>query len=267
MLSIYCDTDNWNPTLETIIKENPELNNLDVHFSVNSISYDSNKKYNILILQESPAVLKTRNIINFVEDEHECGSKYYKVYTCIQKLQYLKYVEYCHPSNISWINTPRFLPSKTKLISMVSSSNSFLDGHKFRLNVLNSVKSFVDIYGRNINPIKNKEDGLKNYYYSIAIENDNTDNYFSEKILDCFMTCTIPIYWGTEYVNEVFNSKGILNLKTFTDLSEIKKLDKTYYCDNTDAVVENYFLAQKENRYLNHLLKNILFKLYIKNYQ
>ena len=118
-----------------------------------------------------------------------------------------------------------------------------------------------------INPIKNKEDGLKNYYYSIAIENDNTDNYFSEKILDCFMTCTIPIYWGTEYVNEVFNSKGILNLKTFTDLSEIKKLDKTYYCDNIDAVVENYFLAQKENRYLNHLLKNILFKLYIKNYQ
>jgi hypothetical protein len=266
MLSIFCDTDNWSPTLDQIVKENPELNQLDLHISINCLSHDSSKKHNILLLQESPAVLISRKIVSFVENEQECKSRYDKVYSCIKNIQHYDHVEYCHPSQISWINNPIFLPSKTKLISMISSSNSFLEGHKFRLNILNSVKSFVDVYGRNINPIEKKEYGLVDYFYSIAIENDNTDNYFSEKLIDCFMTCTIPIYWGCRHAYSIFNPKGMIDIRSYTNLNDLSKLNKSFYYDNIDAVVENYFIAQKENRYVNHTLKTILFKLYNEKY-
>jgi len=266
MLSIFCDTDNWSPVLEQIIKENPELNQLNVHISINCLSHNKSQDSNILILQESPAILDSRNILSFVENQEECKAIYNKVYSCIKRLQYYDYVEYCHPAQISWINTPIFLPTKTKLISMISSSNALVEGHKLRLKILNEVKSFVDVYGRKINPIEKKEYGLTDYFYSIAIENDNTNNYFSEKLIDCFMTCTVPVYWGCKYAYTIFNPKGMIDITSYNDLNDLSKLDKSFYYDNIDAVVENYFIAQKENRYLNHTLKTILCKIYNDKY-
>lgn len=265
MISWYCNTDDWSPTLQKILQKYPHFNELDIHVSINCLSCDKQKTSNILILQESPAVLKTTDVLNFIYTD-ECKHVYNKVYSCIKDLQKFSYVEYIHPSNISWIKNPEFLPNKNKLISMVSSSNSFLPGHQFRLSVLNQVKSFVDIYGRGFNFIENKDDGIKDYFYSIAIENDNTDNYFSEKLIDCFMLCTIPIYWGCNYAYEVFDKRGMISLNSYTDLNELKKLDKSYYYDNIDSVVENYFQAQKENRYMDHLLTKILMKMYNENH-
>lgn len=264
MISIYCSTDDWSPTIQKILEKHPYLNDLDVHFSINSLSHDKNKKTNLLVLQESPAVLRASAILNFVYSD-QCPQVYTKVYSCIKDLQKFPYVEYIHPSNRTWIVNPEFLPIKNKLISMISSSNSFLPGHQFRLNILNKVKDFVDVYGRGFNYIQNKEQGMKDYYYSIAIENDNTDNYFSEKLIDCFMLCTIPIYWGCNYAYEVFDKKGMISLNSYTDLNELKKLDKSYYYDNIDSIVENYFIAQKENRYMDEVLLKILMKMYYEN--
>ena len=43
--------------------------------------------------------------------------------------------------------------------------------------------------------------------FSVCIENDVYDTYFTEKILDCFATGTIPIYKGTKnkLVIQTFN--------------------------------------------------------------
>jgi hypothetical protein len=120
----------------------------------------------------------------------------------------------------------------------------------------------VDVYGRGFNPIKEKDEGLVDYYYSVAIENDDTANYFSEKLLDCFLTCTLPIYWGCDYVKTIFNPAGIIDIKELQDLKEIKNFSKDYYNKNIDAIVDNYFEAHKQNRYLSHTLKQILIKLY-----
>jgi len=264
MVNIFCDTDDWSPTLKAILENNTHFNNMSIHISINCASYDPLKKYNILILQESPAVLKYRNVLSFLSDENN-RKKYYKIYSCIPELTEKYDIEYMHPSNISWILNPIFLPKKTKLVSMISSNNKFLDGHKFRLNILESVKNFVDVYGRGFNPIEKKDLGLVDYYYSIAVENDDTNNYFSEKILDCFMTCTLPIYWGSEHVYNIFNPKGIINLKNI-NFDEIKNLTKDYYINNLDAIIENYFIAQKENRYVNHAIQIILTKLYNEKY-
>jgi hypothetical protein len=261
MISMFCDTDDWSPTLNKIIEETPKLNDLNVHISINCLSLNADKKFNILVLQESPGVLNNRNVLQFLNDEKNY-KKYDKIYSCITSLPKNLKIEYIHPSNISWVKNPIFLPNKTKLVSMISSNNAFLPGHIRRLNILNSVKDFVDVYGRGFNPIKEKDEGLVDYYYSIAIENDNTNNYFSEKLIDCFLTCTIPIYWGCSYVKTIFNPAGIIDINEIQDLKEIKTFSKDYYIKNIDAVVDNYFEAHKQNRYLSHTLKQILLKFH-----
>jgi hypothetical protein len=261
MISIYCNIENWQPCLDQVLKENASLDCLDVHLSINCLSVDKNKKYNFLILTESPAFLEAQNILQFVHSP-ECKQIYSKVYTSIDSLLNYSFVEQIHPSNTTWVKNPILLPPKNKLISMIASNNSFLPGHKMRLSIRDAVRSFVDVYGRGTREIETKDQGLVDYYYSIAVENSNTNSYFSEKILDCFMTCTIPVYWGSQAAYKTFNPKGIIDLNSFQDLNDIQKLDKQYYCDNIDAVVDNFFIAQKENRYLPHTFKIILTKLY-----
>jgi hypothetical protein len=265
MISHFCDTDDWSPTVNNILNDLPFLNEMDLHISINCISVDESKKYNLLILQESPAVLNVRNIIDFVKTE-ECSKKFFKTFTSVKELLVYPWVEYIHPSNRTWIEQFDFLPLKTKNVSMVTSNNYFLNGHKKRIAIAQSISSFVDLYGRGFNPIENKVQGLKDYYFSVAIENDYTDNYFSEKLIDCFLTCTIPIYLGCSYAYEVFNPKGMININELQSLEDIRQFDKHYYNKNLDAVVENYYLAQKENRYLNETLKYILYKLYNEHY-
>ena len=90
------------------------------------------------------------------------------------------------------------LYDKSKVCSMVASGKSSTALHRLRCDILQKLKSspYVDIYGRDINPIDNKEDGLCDYMFSIAIENDSYETYYTEKILDCFATGTVPIYIG-----------------------------------------------------------------------
>ena len=107
-----------------------------------------------------------------------------------------------------WIHpTEQQIYSKTKLLSMISSNKDWTDGHKLRKSVINNVKN-IDLYGRGYNEIKSKLTGLKDYMFSIVIENTKKDYYFSEKLIDCFVTGTIPIYWGCPSIGDFFDERG-----------------------------------------------------------
>ena len=68
--------------------------------------------------------------------------------------------------------------------------------------------------------IPNKEIGLKDYRFSFCVENDTYDTYFTEKILDCFATGTIPVYLGAPDIGNHFNMDGIIILSEEFDVSE-----------------------------------------------
>ena len=53
--------------------------------------------------------------------------------------------------------------------------------------------------------IVEKGEMLKPYHFSICIENTEYSDYFTEKILDCFASGVIPIYWGTKNVQKYSN--------------------------------------------------------------
>jgi hypothetical protein len=68
----------------------------------------------------------------------------------------------------------------------------------------------LDWYCKGENPIENKWDGLKAYKYSIAIENSAHLHYFTEKIMDCFLALSMPIYWGCPNILDYFPEKAII---------------------------------------------------------
>lgn len=111
---------------------------------------------------------------------------------------------------------------KSKLVSTVVSTKAFLPGHVKRLNFIKAIQNKIDIYGRGIREIPSKLEGIKDYMFSVAIENISCDdNYFSEKIIDCFLTGTIPVYHGCIHIGEFFDERGILSFQTQEELDAI----------------------------------------------
>ena len=48
--------------------------------------------------------------------------------------------------------------------------------------------------------------------FSVAIENTLYKGYFTEKVLDCFATGTVPVYLGAEDISSYFDASGIIPL-------------------------------------------------------
>jgi hypothetical protein len=124
------------------------------------------------------------------------------------------------PAQGSWIIDPKIYP-KTKLVSMISSGKNWTDGHKFRLEWINNFRNKLDLYGRGFNEIQYKEEGLCDYMFSVAIENGSYATYFTEKILDCFLTGTIPVYYGAPDIDNYFNMDGVILLNDNFDISQL----------------------------------------------
>ena len=78
--------------------------------------------------------------------------------------------------------------------------------------------------------------------FNIAIENVSCDdNYFSEKIIDCFLTGTVPVYHGCIHIGEFFDERGILSFQTQEELDTImNSLTPEKYQEMLPYVEANY---------------------------
>ena len=74
-------------------------------------------------------------------------------------------------------------------------------------------------FHNNVGFIKDKISFLMKYKFSIAMENSNGSGYMSEKIVQAFLSGTIPIYYGDYMIDEYINPKAFTLIR---DESEIK---------------------------------------------
>ena len=149
------------------------------------------------------------------------------------KYYFLNYFNYF---NISFLNIIRKRviksPIRRKFCAAVISN--FKKSNNFRLEFIKQLNKYktVDMggkYNNNIGVIKNKIEFLSNYKFSIAMENTEGDGYSSEKILESFLSGTIPIYYGNYMIDEYINPKSFILIRGEEDLKEkieyIKKID------------------------------------------
>ncbi len=84
---------------------------------------------------------------------------------------------------------------------------------------------------------------FRNVQYSIVIENSKENNYFTEKLIDCFITKTIPIYWGCPNIGTYFYTEGMICLQTTTIeelLQKLSELTPETYANMFPMLEENY---------------------------
>ena len=101
---------------------------------------------------------------------------------------------------------------------------------------------------------------LFNTTHSIIIENTKSDYYFTEKITDCLITKTIPIYWGANMISHYFD-----NIKQVQSVNEIidvcNSLNSNDYKKSFDIIEGNFSKAiefENYNERLNNKIKQLL---------
>jgi hypothetical protein len=199
---------------------------------------ESPHRINIAWLLESPELMRKHR-----RDIRRCEKFFDRVLTFEKSLlaRSEKYI-FC-PLGGSWVaeNDWAIYP-KGKQLSIVCSRQNYLSGHKLRFDVVNRFKSQIDgLFGSAFQKIEKKLEGLRDYRFSIAIENCRSDYYFTEKLIDCFATGTVPIYWGCPSVGCFFNTEGILAFESFRELKKImSRLSSDLYEDMMPAIEDNY---------------------------
>ena len=141
----------------------------------------------------------------------------------------------------TWINTKNYgVHAKTKNLSMIYSDKQYLTGHKLRHQVASTVPG-IDLYGRGTpRPLEYKEEALLDYRYSIIIENSKTNNYFTEKLLDCFAVGTIPIYWGCPNIGNFFDTDGMFIVNSLEEIQQIVgQLNESEYSKRIEHIRNN----------------------------
>ena len=205
--------------------------------TINNGINDSRSGAKYLWLLESKNI-KRGLVESIIKNQKLVEDTYDTIFTHDQRLLTLGDKYKWVPVQGFWIKDPKIY-EKSKMISMISSNKRMCDGHVTRLEWVERIGEQLDLYGRGFNEISDKEEGLCDYMFSVAIENGQYETYFTEKILDCFATGTIPVYLGAPDIANHFNKDGII------DLTEEFEVSEDIYYSKIDAIQDNLERAKK----------------------
>ncbi len=140
-------------------------------------------------------------------------------------------------------------PGKKRHMSCIISNANIYPGHRRRLALIQQLIDAgleFDLRGRGFRPVSDKWTSLAPYRYSIALENEAIPHYFTEKITDCFLAWTIPLYWGCTNLETYFPSEAFIRINA-EDPAEavriIRSLDEREYKHRFPALTEARRLA------------------------
>lgn len=136
---------------------------------------------------------------------------------------------------------------KTKNISMCCSNKSMCEGHLLRKKVADKLKNKVDVLSDYLGPTRvSTKDIYGEYKYSVVMENEKDEWYFTEKVLNAFANKCIPIYYGSPKILDIFNKDGIIYVEDINNIENIiDNLNLDEYENHLKAIEENYEKVKK----------------------
>jgi len=145
------------------------------------------------------------------------------------------------------------LHEKTRLVSKIYSLKGKTEyggigDRPLRHTVAERFADRLDLFGEGSpkGTLDLKSDSLVDYMFSIPMENAIKDYYYTEKILDCFITGNVPIFFGARSVSTFFDERGILFWNSLDELGTIlKRIGPELYKEMEPYVKINYELATK----------------------
>lgn len=118
------------------------------------------------------------------------------------------------PFGGAWVDPAKApIGEKSNNMSLIASGKKSTKGHRLRHEIAAWCAAGghdVELLGLAYRPIETKEEGLLNYRYSVVIENARETGYFTEKLIDCLLCGTVPIYWGAPDIGDYFDVRGMI---------------------------------------------------------
>jgi hypothetical protein len=145
-------------------------------------------------------------------------------------------------------------------LSWITSNKSSMVGHRYRLDFLDKLRAAVDfdLFGNGFRPIADKWEALAPYRYSIAFENMRAPYYFTEKLMDCFVAETMPLYYGSNIIERFFPPEAMVIIDP-ADPDIFAKIDDVVRSDlwlkRKDAIMEAKRLVLEEYNIFARLAK------------
>jgi hypothetical protein len=100
--------------------------------------------------------------------------------------------------------------------------------------------------------------------FNFCPENADDEN-FSQRLIDCFINKTIPVYKGYKNIHEHFNIDGIVYVNDGPDaIEKINQLTSDYYHSKLSAIEDNYKRCIQNNYHLSpgDRLSKTIMKIY-----
>jgi hypothetical protein len=260
--------DNFDPDLEFCLEE----------------PYDYLVFFNGTTINLMPDIEKEK-ILGFIQEPpfyNECYSlelgKYCKkVFTCADKKYYINNQSFVSAPSVMFYNLGgkgevyRYNKNfnKRKKLSICVSDLKGKHLYEFRRElVFKIIESDLqcDIFGSGWNfndprykgSPKNKSDALIPYEFSIGIENSLYDGYITEKLFDCFLCNTVPIYYGTDTVDLYYDKNSFIKLPFVNDISMLISWLKDFVA-SSEYLINNYkegVLRSKERYFTSYNIYN-----------
>jgi hypothetical protein len=242
-------------TLGTLHKE--LFFNKKVSISFDTITNTSDVDLNVLVQIEPPSIINTTQAI--IKNQN----KFDIIFAWNNDILNKCGNSVLFPFGSCWIkDEDQKVHEKTKEISIIASVKRQTMGHNLRHNIIQSNLINLDLFGNGYNPIENKITALKDYRFSLIIENEKMDNWFTEKIIDCLTTGTIPVYWGCPNIGNYFDTRGFIIVDSIEELiSKKNMLNETTYSEMLPYIKINFGLAKKYTDFWSRVEEEINKKL------
>ena len=185
--------------------------------------------YNDMGLVASETVMCPPEHVIFISDEPETVytypkrflAQFYQVVSCQQNMLHDNTV--MSLTGQTWFVDKSFDElmqtdhiEKTKAISVLCSDKQFTAGHKQRYDFVKRLKQHfgdhLEWFGRGVQDFDDKWDVLAPYRFSIAIENSVYPHYMTEKLSDCYLAHTMPLYFGCPNVTDYFDEQSLVKI-------------------------------------------------------
>lgn len=231
-----------------------------------SINISTNKNVNVFIDKVHDRRLTRKEVRIIILEEPFKGSTYQFVkyhpfrYTHVLTFheEILKTNSKAHLFNCvdSWVKNYVFTEKQFSVSTVIGGKiNAEMKGYNSRHNLwiykdlIKTSKQFYlssnfvwrgTIYEGNL-VLGDSKAPLFDSMFHVAIENTPIANYFSEKIVDCFQTKTVPIYLGCTNIEKYFNEDGIIRVSNLGDIIEAcNSLTPELYAKMLPAMEDNY---------------------------
>ena len=163
-----------------------------------------------------------------------------------------------HLFGTSWIKDFNFNQKEFSVTTLIG-GKTITQNHHLRHKLIDLInlnfKIKCDFFNSINNPfndnrlLKMTSNHTKNeLFYSqfhIVIENSCSENWFTEKLIDCFQTKTIPIYLGCPNIHNWFDTEGMFIVNSIDEIKNVlSNIDENTYQSKITSIENNFNISQ-----------------------